>query len=124
MDGRGGKDGQVDGFALRYKEERRKVGGRSLPFCRGRSRIGNIRTRQAGQAQRTRQGPQNRDKTCAIAMTSPLDDGGQRNIALTVSLVADARDTAPSENMLRGVFRFSFLVDHMSSQLAPRSPAK
>jgi hypothetical protein len=44
MDG-GGKVGEVRGFALRYKEERRKVGGRSLPFIPGRSKIWNNRAR-------------------------------------------------------------------------------
>ncbi|SRR6266404_2517479 len=53
-----------------------------MPFCGGRSKIRNIRTRQAAQAQRTRQGPQNRDKTCAVAMTSPLDDGGHSALTL------------------------------------------
>jgi hypothetical protein len=40
INGRGGKVGEVGGFALRYKEERRKVGGRSLPIFKGARRLG------------------------------------------------------------------------------------
>jgi len=37
----GGKVSEVGGFAFGYKEERRKVGGRSLPIYQGRSKIGS-----------------------------------------------------------------------------------
>ena len=38
----GGKEGEDGGFTLRYKEERRKVGGRSLPYFKGTRRLGII----------------------------------------------------------------------------------
>ena len=51
MDG-GRKGGEVGGIGLRYKEERRKVGGRSLPFSQGRSKIANNRARPLGGAKK------------------------------------------------------------------------
>jgi hypothetical protein len=38
---KGREVGEVGGFALRYKEERRNVGGRSLALFQGHSKIGN-----------------------------------------------------------------------------------
>lgn len=49
--GRGGRL-QIGEFALRYIEEGRKVGGRSLPFSQGRSKIGNNRAHPLGGAKK------------------------------------------------------------------------